>query len=169
MVHGRSSEQAGQKAAVGLIVVAGRFAVVEGMVWRGLWEQMTIIHHRCFVFIVKHLAIRILRYPVYTTVYQGYFYQDKEYTHDISGRRRGIDRLPIPPSAIPSTVHLVLASCNMETAGAWPENLVPPLGRVDEGRDVRYLDMGKANGMMFFQCKDLELLTGVNQAERTNC
>ena len=45
----------------------------------------------------------------------------------------------------------------------WPENLVLSLGRVVGGPDMRYLDMGKANGgMMFFQCKDLELLTGVN-------
>ena len=29
--------------------------------------------------------------------------------------------------------------------------------------DVRYMDMGKANGMMFFQCEELELLAGVNR------
>ena len=38
MVHGRFSEQVGQKAAVGLIVVAERLAGVEGTVWRALWE-----------------------------------------------------------------------------------------------------------------------------------
>jgi hypothetical protein len=27
---------------------------------------------------------------------------------------------------------------------------------------LRYMDMGKANGVMLFQCKDLELLAGVS-------
>ena len=68
MVHSRFSERAGPKAAVGLIVVAERLAGVEGTEWRALWEQMSIIHCGCSVFIVRQLAIRILRYPVYTTV-----------------------------------------------------------------------------------------------------
>ena len=38
---------------------------------------------------------------------------------------------------------------------------VQSLGRV-VGGDVRYMNMGSANGMMFFQCKDLELLRGVH-------
>ena len=73
----------------------------------------------------------------------------------------------MPPGAIASTVHLVLASNNSETAGVLP--LAPvPLGRMDEV-GVWYADMGKANGMMSFQWEELELLTGVNRARRTSC
>ena len=37
------------------------------------------------------------------------------------------------------------------------------------GVDVRYMNKRKANGMMMlFQCKELELLDGVNQSQRTN-
>ena len=50
------------------------------------------------------------------------------------------------------------------------ENLAPdPLVRLYEEVDARYVDMGKANGMTFFQCKELELLEGVNRAQTINC
>jgi hypothetical protein len=60
-----------------------------------------------------------------------------KHTHDISDGRRVTDPLPIPPSVIASTVHLVLASGDPETAAVLPEILVPEsLGRVGGGVDV---------------------------------
>jgi hypothetical protein len=70
---------------------------------------------------------------------------------------------------IASTVHPVLASGSPETAGVQLEILVPESPRkVDVGVDVQYMDMGKANGMMFFQCEEPALLAGVNRTQPTN-
>ena len=68
LIHGLFSEQTGQYAAVvGLVFPAGRFDGVEGTDWRALCVHMAIIHE-CFVFLIVHLANRIVRYPVHTTV-----------------------------------------------------------------------------------------------------
>jgi hypothetical protein len=64
---------------------------------------------------------------------------------------------------------LVLGSKDSESAGVQPEVLVPEaLGRVDGEMDARYVDMGMENGTIF-QCEELELLAGVNRAQRKNC
>jgi hypothetical protein len=97
--------------------------------------------------------------------------RELEHTHDMSGRRyRGeTEPLLIPPSAVANTAYrvLVLASGTSNTAGVRVEILVPEAsGRMDEVRYVRCVGMRKVNGngKMYFQCKDPELLAGVNRA-----
>ena len=88
MLRSRSPEPAGEYAIVRPVAVAGRPDADsgEGTVWRALCEQMSIIYCGCFVSPVGQLAIRILRYPVYTTVCSGGLQQDWEHTYDISGK-----------------------------------------------------------------------------------
>ena len=65
----------------------------------------------------------------------------------------------MPQRTIASTIHLVPARNNSETAGVLL--LAPvPLGSMDGVVGVWYANMAKANGMMCFRWEELELFNG---------